>query len=490
MGGRIAMSKRWWMIIGAVVIVGLGLGGWQVVAGRQEGSTHAQDGAETAVVQRGTLVDGVEGAGNLRPASEIELAFLAGGRVVEILVQEEQAVAPGQPLARLETDELTWQVARARAALASAEGQLAQLAAPPRPEEVAAPEANLAAAQGQVNAAIANRDQVTAGPDAAEIAAAEAQVAQAEMSHRSAVHAYDAADEGDEDRKEQARYDLWAAEVALEAAKTQLDVLRQGTTAEEVRAAQAEVARAVAQRDVAQAQLDLLLAGAGEERILAAEAAVAQARAGLAQAELALVRATLTARADAPVSNTVTSLDVSRGEMVAPGQPVLVLSDLSGLEVEIYLDEADVARVAIGMEAQVRLDALPDVELRGEVTHIAPVGSVASGVVFYPVTVRLARSSLPVRAGMTADVEIIIACREDALLVPLRAVHTEGERVYVEVERVVGNRVEEVDVILGMMTDTEAEITAGLDEGDVVRVVPRAESGAGRGMFGPFGGGN
>jgi HlyD family secretion protein len=276
-----------------------------------------------------------------------------------------------------------------------------------------------------------------------------------------------------------------------------LNVLLAGASADEVRAAQANVASAVAQRDAAQAQLDLLLAGATEEQGQAAEAAVNQARVGLNQAKLQLERATLIA----PMGGTITAVDIEIGEMLSPGQPVVVLSDLTALEVDVNLDETDVAQVAVGQEARVSVDAFPGVEMAGEVTYIAPVAETQSGVVLYPVTIRLMASdpstgpsagsgqasgqALPVRAGMTADVEITTASQENALIVPLRAVHTEGEHVYVE--RLVGNQTEQVEVTLGLMTDTEIEITNGLAEGDVVIVVAGATSDSDRRMPGPGG---
>ena len=481
------MNRKWWIVaLVAVVVAGLGLAGWQLLSGRESAMAEAQGSTETAVVRRGTLVVTVEGAGSLAPSAEVSLAFLSGGQVAEVLVAEGQTVEAGQALIRLETDELELQVARAEAALASAEGQLAQLLAGPQPEEVAAQEANLAAAQGQVSAAVANRDQVTSGPEEAQIAAAEAQVASAQMEYRTALIGYDAIDEKDEDRKEQARYDLWAAEVALDAAQTQLDVLLAGADADEVRAAQANVGSAAAQRDAAQAQLDLLLAGATKEQIQAAEAAVDQARVGLDQARLQLDRATLTA----PMAGDVISLGVELGEMVSPGQSVVVLNDLTALEVEVNLDETDVVQVTVGQEAQVSLDAFPGVEMAGEVTYIAPTANIASGVVLYPVTIRLTPGELPVRAGMTADVEITTASQEDALVVPLRAVHAEDGRAYID--RLVGGQVERVEVELGMTTDIEVEITGGLVEGDVVIVVASVTRGSEE-MFGPmrmFGGGH
>jgi multidrug efflux pump subunit AcrA (membrane-fusion protein) len=87
---------------------------------------------------------------------------------------------------------------------------------------------------------------------------------------------------------------------------------------------------------------------------------------------------------------------------------------------------------------------------------------------------------------MTADVEIVSASQTGALIVPLRAVHTEGELAYVY--RLSGGQTEQVEVTLGMMTDTEVEVTSGLAAGDVVVVVASSQDspgGFGSGGFRP-----
>jgi HlyD family secretion protein len=238
--------------------------------------------------------------------------------------------------------------------------------------------------------------------------------------------------------------------------------------------------------------LEELLAGADESDIEAAQLQVEQARLSLEQARLQLEQSTLVA----PMAGTVTALNVETGEMASAGQAaVVVVSDLSTLTVDVNLDETDVAQVELGQEVLVSVDAFPEAELSGEVTYIASVAETQSGVVLYPVTVQLAPTEVSVRAGMTADVEVIAASREDALIVPLRAVHTEGERAYVY--RVVDGQTERVEVGLGLTTDTEVEIISSADgasvaEGDVVSVVAAPTQGSTERGFGPggvFGGG-
>ncbi|MCJ7739028.1 MAG: efflux RND transporter periplasmic adaptor subunit, partial [Anaerolineae bacterium] len=260
---------------------------------------------------------------------------------------------------------------------------------------------------------------------------------------------------------------LYVAKEAHRAAQVQLDVLLAGADANAIRAAHANVAAAVAQRDAAQAQLDELLAGATAEQIQAAEASVDQARVARDRVQLLLDQATLVASMD----GVVTLIDVGVGELVNPGQEVVALSDLSILEVDMNLDEVDVARAVLGQEAVLTLDAFPGVELVGTVKYIAPKGTTAGGTVVFLVTVELAPVGLAVRSGMTADVEIVTAVQEDALIIPLRAVNVEDGRAYVT--RLSGQSREQVDVVLGVATNTEIEILSGLSEGDEILAIAR-----------------
>ena len=195
-----------------------------------------------------------------------------------------------------------------------------------------------------------------------------------------------------------------------------------------------------------------------------AKARLEQAQVSLQQAEWRLEQATLAA----PFSGVVTTLLIEPGEMANGGQTVLILSDLTNLDVEVNLDETDVVKIALGMQVVVTVDAFPGMEVSGEVIEIAPTAAVQSGVVLYPVTVRLDPTELPLRSGMTVNVTFPIEQRTDTLLVPFRAIETEGGQAYVT--RVTASSSERVAVTLGLITDTQVEILSGLNEGDVVTV--------------------
>ena len=208
------------------------------------------------------------------------------------------------------------------------------------------------------------------------------------------------------------------------------------------------------------------------DQVKRSKAKLEQAQVSLQQAEWRLEQATL----KAPINGIATTLFVESGEMANSGQTVIILSDLANLDVDVNLDETDVARIEMGMTVVVTVDAFPGVEVSGEVIEIAPTADVQSGVVLYPVTVRLdptdpstgSGQALPLRSGMTVNVMFTLEERKDTLVVPFRAVETESGQAYLTRVTVSGS--ERVAVTLGLITDTQIEILSGIEEGDVVTV--------------------
>jgi len=432
---------------------------------------------EIVTVQRGSLTTGTTATGSVLPGAEVTLSFEVSGQVSDVLVQVGARVTKDQALAQLDTSDLELQVRSAEASLASAQAQLDQLKAGPQPEEVAAAEANLAASQAALTAAAAERQRVQAGALDAEIAAAEAQVASALSQQKSAQITHDNTMEchritmpdgsrkkvcpGLGDPEEQARFNLHAADVALEAAQAQLEAL-QDSADFQVRALWANEARALGQRDAAQAQLDLLLAGATDAQTAAAEANVDQAQVALDSARLARERATLRA----PFDSVVSRVDVEVGEFVGPQTPVITLVDDSTFRVEADVDEADIGWVELGQEVQITLDAFPGHGLSGRVTAIAPSARYDLGIVSYLVTIEITKTDLPLRGGMTANTEIVRERREDVLLVPNRAVWIDAETGRRFVEKLIAGEVVVTYIEQGIADDLESEVLGGLEEGD------------------------
>jgi len=448
---------------------------WRVSVSRSGG-----DEFRSAVVERGTMLVVVSASGSIQPNDRANLSFAAPGRVEEVLVDVGDSVSEGDVLARLDPRQLALQVQQAEAALMLARSQLAQLTAPPQSEEVERAEASLRAAEAQVAAAAANRDQVVKGASDAQIAGAQAQVASAELQVKDAQDAYDKTvrDTDDEDRIEDANYDLYVAKKALKAAQAELDRLLAGADSNEVRAAQANLCAAVAQRDAAQAELDLLLAGPTDEQLADVRAKVSQAEAGLESARIALENAELVA----PFDGVVAAVNVAPEELATGPFAAIELLDTSRYLLTAVVDELDVGLLEVGMPVEVTVEALPDVIIAGEVERVATVATIEAGVVYYDVTVALEPTAVPIRADMTADARIIVAELDDVLMIPTWVVRVDRTTGQTYVELRAGNDYERVDVSLGARHEGYVQVLAGLEEGDEVIVRVDRE-------FGPFGGG-
>jgi multidrug efflux pump subunit AcrA (membrane-fusion protein) len=349
--------------------------------------------------------DGVVASGQVVPAQKAHLSFATAGRVEAVTVAEGDSVEAGEVLVTLETTLLEARVAEAEAAVTVAQRQLPVLRMGPRPGEIAAAEAQLEAAKAAVAQAVARRDQLVSGATEAQIAAAKAQLAAAQADEKAALIAYDQMPEKDlEDwEEEEIVLRLRAAEQSRNAAEAQVTLACESGLFQ-VQAAEAAIRTAEAQRDVVLAQLELIKAETKTEGIAAAEARVAQAEAALAATRAVLGQTTLRA----PIDGEVITLDASPGETVLAGQVVVTLAAVEHLRVETTdLSERDVAKVAIGQQVIVRVEAL-GVDVGGRVVEIAPQATTIGGDVVYPVVVELDEQPSGLRWGMSVEVEIAV----------------------------------------------------------------------------------
>jgi HlyD family secretion protein len=377
-----------------------------------------QPAKPTPTPQAQVLPAVISASGKLLPVRWANLAFQSGGRVVEVMVQAGDKVEAGQILVRLDDADAKLALAQANAALKSAQAQLAQIKAGPRPTELASAEQGVKQAMAAVDGAAAQLAQLQAGARTADIAAAQAEVARSAAQLKQAQDAYDGVVAGRAAAKEygiqvgglgqaeeQMRVQLASARAAYEATQKRLAQLQAGPTKAELDVARANLASVQAQRDRAQAQLDLLKAGAAAEQIAVAEANVAQAQVTVDQAKAALDKTQL----QAPFAGTVGSVMVREGETLVPSQLVLTVGDLTELRVETTdLSEVDVARVMVGEPVNVTFDAVKGKTFTGKVARIAPMSSQGQGGVNYTVIVELDQLDPALRWGMTAftDIEV------------------------------------------------------------------------------------
>lgn len=170
----------------------------------------------------------------------------------------------------------------------------------------------------------------------------------------------------------------------------------------------------------------------------------------------------------------------------------ITVADLKNLQVKMGIDQADIAKVAVGQPAKITLDAIPDKEFAGNVVFIDPIPTSEQNVITYTVYATLGNPDPAIRLGMSADVKLDLGKKENVLIVPNLAVKTvEGKKV---VSKIVDGVPTDVNVEVGLSDDENTEIVSGLLEGDkvtlgVVTITPqggaqRAPMGGGGGMFG------
>lgn len=192
-----------------------------------------------------------------------------------------------------------------------------------------------------------------------------------------------------------------------------------------------------------------------------------------------------------PIDGIVTSLRVEEGEIAVvgtmnnPGTILMTIADLSEMEVEVEVDETDVISVALGQRAEVKVDALPNQVLTGQVTEIgssalerSSLGSQESKN--FKVTITLDNPPSSLKPGLSATADIIIAQKKGVLAVPVSAIvvrekesgsgskKLEEEGVFV----VENERVRFQPIKRGIMGEMEVEITEGLKEGQEIVTGP------------------
>ena len=440
------MRRRIALLV-AVVVVVAGLGGlaiWRI------GQSSARDDAlQTARVQRGSLVATLSAAGTVQAADAIDLAFQTSGQVAEVKVQEGQRVEAGQEVACLDSSDAQLQVDQAQLSLQAAQAKLEQAKKGATPEEIAAAKAALASAEESLKA-------LHAGPSATDVEIARLRYEQAKDQLWSAQLRRDATCGNPAGNCDEARAAVASAEMSAEIARLQYEQAKQGPTAKEIAAAQAQVAQA-------QLNLSKLLSTPSSEDVRAAEIQVRQAELTLRQAQMKLAQCCL----KAPVAGTITALSVKVGQTVGQSTTVATLSTTGGLQVRADLSEVDVARVKVGLEAEVLFDAMPERTFKGRVVEVASTGTSTQGVVNFPVTISLDEVDPAIRPGMTANVTIVAEKRDNVLLVPSRAVQVVGGQSLVRV--LYEGQVIEVPIEVGLTGDNGTEVLGDtLREGDLV----------------------
>lgn len=233
------------------------------------------------------------------------------------------------------------------------------------------------------------------------------------------------------------------------------------------RALQAELAEAVANRDLARADLQRANQLLAQDLIARSEQERLQAQVAALEAGVARVQATVAqSQVRAPFDGRVGLRRFSPGELVQPGQALASLVSTAAMKLDVAVAETDARLLAAGQPVQVQVPALDEATWEGAVQAIEPRLDDASRAL--NVRVRLDNPDGRLQTGMTARVIIAVSAARDGLWLPDQAVVArEGRFVVFKVD---GDEAVVTDVALGQRRDGQAEIRAGLADGDVVVV--------------------
>jgi HlyD family secretion protein len=238
----------------------------------------------------------------------------------------------------------------------------------------------------------------------------------------------------------------------------------------------------IARNDVDTAETAYELASA---QLALDRAAVAQAKGGLEEAKVNLRYTDIIS----PVDGVVVSVNVSVGQTVAASfqTPTLFLiaGDLTKMQVDTNVSESDVGRVHEGQPAAFTVDAYPGQPFHGKVAQVRNAPITVQNVVTYDVVIAVDNPGLELKPGMTANVSITTAKRDDTLRIPVRGLrfHPAGAKDGTREARAKENEedavyvlepegsLRRVEVEAGIRDNQHAEVLSGdLHEGDPIVV--------------------
>ena len=208
-----------------------------------------------------------------------------------------------------------------------------------------------------------------------------------------------------------------------------------------------------------------------------------ESRLGLAREKLALVekgrikseRLNVESVIRAPVSGTVLELAVHEGDPVVPltsfqaGTALAVMADMKTLLFKGTVDEIDVGKLTEGLPARIKIGALPEVIVLGKLSKISPKSKTSEGATLFDVEIDIVSAKgVVLRAGYSANADIVVKEKKGVLLIPERLVKFEGGKATVEIPGEMGKEPTKKEIKYGLSDGMNVEVTEGLKEKDAV----------------------
>ncbi len=438
-------ASKWLRGIAAILILAAALGAVTTIASRSLDSPN-QSSLLTHRVSRGNLVVTVTENGTVESSNNEEIkCMVKGGSTVLWVIETGTIVKPGDELIRLDTSQIEDNILAQEIVYENAL-------------------ANKITAESDVAVAEKSITEYLEGTFIEERSTVEKEIFDAEHALKQAETGYDSsvrlAAKGliKTLQLEGERFAVESARKALELKKTQLKALEKYKKAKEVQTLQSNLA-------------------AAEARLASFDASLRLEQARLEREKQQLENCTIKAEIGGMVifpsmADWKSTPDIEEGAVVREQQTLLVIPDVSQMQVKVGIHESKVDRLKVGMPARIELQ---DVALQGSVHEIAevtkPAGWWTGNLVKYDTIIKLDQHK-GLKPGMSAIVDVVLSRHEDVLTVPVAAILENESQYYCWVDD--RGSVERRLVQIGDSNDEFTIIKAGLAEGERVVLDPLA----------------
>lgn len=355
------LLKRKKLLLGIAVVVVIALAGYQFLWGAAK---KAEGNYITGTVKKGTITTSIPATGTIEPVSTVSLSFKNAEIIEKIYVKVGDHVTAGQLLAEQEGDNLEAQLIQSRASFKSSVSKFELLQNGATEEEIA---------QAGINVTLAGEAY---------------NVAKADLGRKQELFEAGALSRADLDAAQNSYVN---AEGKLRQAEYSLKSLQDGNRPEDIAAAGAQVESSSAQ--VRMAEKDL----AGAKMTSPIDGIISEVNGGEGQ------RAT--------ANNNSTS-----------GSSAFIVVISEALQVKAQVNEADIGGLVVGQRAEFTVNSYPDKTFTGRVNSISPQAYTVSNVQIYDAVIQLDENQEGLKAGMPANVDIIVDRHENTLMIPKGAV--------------------------------------------------------------------
>ena len=475
------------LIILLVIVGAAGCGGYYFWRRQQAAAKADAPKVPTATVERGAIRLAVASTGRLVANLEVDIKCKASGEVIKLPFDISDFAKKGQLLVELDPIDEERRVKLGEADLAATVAKHEQakqslvvaehdLVTAAEDAAVALKSAQAKAEQSKQNLSVAEQTLVTSR-ERAEAALASSKVKAKDATDK-AVRMQTLFEKKLASKEDSDTAGTADAAAKLELANAQAAIRELDTARLALEVKRQDVILADAMVETARITIKKLETAKLALEVKRQDVALAAAQVESNRIDLTLVQRNLdNTKVMAPMDGVVSARTVQIGQIISSaisnvggGTTVLTLADLSSIYVLATVDESDIGGVKEGQTVQVTADAFPGKRFPGKVVRIAAKGVNASNVVTFEVKIEvLGKNKGLLKPEMTANVEILIEEKENALLVPSEAV-TRKQRERIAMVVGPNGTAQERVVEVGIQDGTRVEITKGLSEGETVQV--------------------